>query len=243
MMRIAQITDLHIGGEGENPQGVNVRANFLKLLASVRRFQPAHLVVSGDLCVRDGERAIYQWIKAHLDDLHIPYELISGNHDDPVLMAEVFGRQSDCHEDGLYFARHWAGWPVLFLDTTHGVLPESQRDWLREQLGQHDRPVIIFMHHPPFRSGVPHMDNRYALENREDVQEILFAHRHPITIFTGHYHVDKVVNHRNVQVYITPSAYFQIDQHQEKFQVDHYRPGLREITLNGERILHSVVYP
>lgn len=242
MMKIAQLTDLHIGQHGEKPQGVDVRANFLKLLEGVRRFQPDHLVVSGDLCVRDGERSIYEWIKGHLDALGIPYELISGNHDDPALMATVFGKEADLHGDAVYFIRRWADWPVLFLDTTHGVLPADQREWLRKQLGQHDRPVIIFMHHPPFRSGVPHMDRKYPLTNREEVQEVLFAHPHPITIFTGHYHVDKAVACRNVQMYITPSAYFQIDQHEEDFQVDHTRPGLREITLKGERILHSVVY-
>ena len=36
------------------------------------------------------DEKIYRWIRAQLDQLPFPYELISGNHDDSVLMAEVF---------------------------------------------------------------------------------------------------------------------------------------------------------
>ena len=241
-MRIAQITDLHIDAEGETLLGVDVRGNFLKLLEVVRELCPQRIVLSGDLSNREDDRSVYAWIKSQLDSLAIPYELISGNHDDPKVMAEVFGRQADLHHQELYFAREWDGWPVFFLDTTTGFLSLIQQEWLKEQLRQCNREAIIFMHHPPFFADVPHMDNKYPLRNRDDVEKILFAHPHSLTIFSGHYHVEKCINKRNVTAYITPSGYFQIDQHHEDFQVDHYRPGLREITLNGEAILHTVLY-
>ncbi|WP_309547095.1 hypothetical protein [Spirosoma foliorum] len=46
-MRIAFITDIHIGAEGEKMQGVDVRQNFLKALEFVRSLKPNCLVVGG----------------------------------------------------------------------------------------------------------------------------------------------------------------------------------------------------
>ena len=42
-MRIVQITDLHVGQPGEDTQGVDVRANFLKIKAAIEELQPDHL--------------------------------------------------------------------------------------------------------------------------------------------------------------------------------------------------------
>ena len=70
-MRIVQITDLHVGREGEETYGVDVRANFRKILQAARQWRPEYLVLSGDLCYRDGDVAIYHWIREQLDELGI----------------------------------------------------------------------------------------------------------------------------------------------------------------------------
>ena len=55
-MRIIQITDLHIDEKGEFPFNINVRKNFTNILKRVRDLEPDHLVLTGDLCYRTGER-------------------------------------------------------------------------------------------------------------------------------------------------------------------------------------------
>jgi Icc protein len=241
-MRIVQITDLHVGREGEDTYGVDVRGNFLKILHLVQQKNPQYLVLSGDLCYRDGDAEIYHWIKKKMDELNIPYEILSGNHDDPVMMAKSFNRKELLKGEELYFKRDFQGRPVLFLDTTTGFVSPQQQEWLKDELRQLDEEVMIFMHHPPVEAGVPFMDNKYALQNKEKVQAILFEHPHNISIFTGHYHVEKVIRKRNMVVHITPSCFFQIGQESTDFNVDHYRIGLREINWNNGVMMNTVHY-
>mgnify|MGYP006268320183 CR=1 FL=1 len=241
-MRIIQLTDLHIGQEGEDTYGVDVRQNFLQILEKAKAQQPDLLVISGDLCFDDGNAEVYAWIKAQLDRAQIPYEIMSGNHDDPTLMARVFGRAELLRGKELYFQREYEGRTVLFLDTTTYQMSEAQLDWLKEALAQIKGTALVFMHHPPLPSGVPFMDSKHHLRNMDAVQEVFFAHPHPVQVFTGHYHVEKVVQQRNLTVYITPSCFFQIGQRSKEFEVDHYRIALRTIDWNNGIMMNAVHY-
>ncbi|NRA52001.1 MAG: metallophosphoesterase [Phaeodactylibacter sp.] len=241
-MRIVQLTDLHVGLEGEDTYGVDVRQNFLQILEKVKAETPDLLVISGDLCYHQGDAQIYEWIKGHLDQIDIPYEVMSGNHDDPQLLAKAFSRTSLLKENQLYFSKTYAGRTVLYLDTTTYEIPEVQLKWLSESLQAIDGPALVFMHHPPLQSGVPFMDHKHSLRNMEAVQEIFFQHPHPVQVFTGHYHVEKIVVKHNLTVYITPSCFFQIGQQSEEFAVDHYRIGLRTIDWDNGVMMNAVHY-
>lgn len=241
-MRILQLTDLHIGKEGEDTFGVDVRQNFLQILEQAKAHDPDLLVISGDLCYRDGDAAIYQWIKQQLDQAGVAYEILSGNHDDPAIMAQAFGREPLLKGQELYFKRHFQGRALLFLDTTTYQVSTAQLEWLAQELSQMNGPALIFMHHPPLPCGVPFMDSKHYLRNMEAVQAIFFRHPYPVQVFTGHYHVDKAVQKQNLTVYITPSCFFQIGQRSEDFEVDHYRIGLRTIDYSNGTLLNAVHY-
>ena len=241
-MRITQLTDLHIGKENEDTYGIDVRGNFLKALELVKIDPPDCLVISGDLCYRSPEEEIYIWIKSQLDALNIPVEIISGNHDDPKMIAGIFGLEKDLHEDGLYFVREIKGQTVLFLETSPAEMYPPQLAWLQGQLSQYSSDLIIFMHHPPLLADVPFMDSNHAFKNRAELQDIFFKYPHNLSIFTGHYHVDRTLRLRNMEVNITPSLFFQISRKSIEFGVDHQRPGLRIIKQNGDILGHSVVY-
>jgi Icc protein len=241
-MRIVQLTDLHVGKEGENTYGVDVRQNFLQILEKAKAQDPDLLVISGDLCFDNGDASIYQWIKTQLEAAGLPYEIISGNHDDPQLIAKAFGRENLLKGQELYFKQRYEGRPVLFLDTTTYEMSAQQLQWLDQELQQIEGTALVFMHHPPLPSGVPFMDNKHSLKNMEAVQEVFFRHPHPVQVFTGHYHVEKVVQKHNLTVYITPSCFFQIGQRSEEFEVDHYRIALRTIDWNNGCMMHAVHY-
>ncbi|WP_170110597.1 metallophosphoesterase [Flavilitoribacter nigricans] len=241
-MRIVQITDLHVGLADEATFDVDVRANFLGICQKTRALAPDYIVVSGDLCFEQADPEIYRWIKQHLDSLEITYDLLSGNHDNPRTLAKSFDCEHLLQDGELYYQRQLEGFPYLFLDTTTGMVSKKQLDWLDDALKHQGGPVIIFMHHPPLLAGVPHMDRNYALKNREEVLDILLAHNQRIDIFCGHYHVDKTISIDNLNVHITPSCFFQIDQHSEEFAVDHYRPALREIDATTSQLSHTVIF-
>jgi Predicted phosphohydrolases len=233
-MKIVQITDLHIDEKGEYPFKINVRKNFTNILKKVRDLEPDHLVISGDLCYRTGEMAIYKWIKTRLDLQDIPYSLIAGNHDDAVLMAKAFEIEHLLNGEELYFAKKIKKTSCLFLDTAKGYHSDRQLKWLKRQLKNSKETVLIFMHHPPLKSGVPFMDRKYALQDMDAIQEIFFQYPHNIQVFCGHYHIEKTLQINNVMVQITPSCFFQIDQDAHDFKVDHHRIALRRIEkMNG----------
>lgn len=241
-MRILQINDLHVAKEGEDAYGVDVRGNFLNM---VERLQPMNadlLVINGDLCYRDGELEIYEWIKEKLAAVPVPLALTSGNHDDPELIAEVFELNGAFKEGELYYKKSIKGHTCLFLDTTLRKVSQPQLDWLEDELEKASEKVFLFMHHPPVLGGVPYMDKNHALINREEVQNLIHSFEGEVYVFSGHYHVDKIIQKKNMTVFITPACFFQIDQHEETFKVDHYRIGFREIRWEGCALQSSVHY-
>lgn len=245
-MRIVQITDIHIGAEGEATRDVDVRTNFISVLEVATHLDPDYLVFSGDLCFDLADAGVYRWIKDRLDALNLPYEVIPGNHDDTALMAAVFERENLLLPSGeMAFARTIAGFQFLFLDTSRGTLSREQADWLRRILAQTTGTQVIFMHHPPGAVGVPFMDARYPMQTPEVFRQAVQGYPAPIHVFCGHYHAEKTVHEGLLHIHVTPSTFFQIVQFQEAFAVDHYRPAFRVIELfPGEEVnlRHTVRY-
>lgn len=241
-MKVVQITDLHIGQEGEYTNGVDVRQNFRDILQQVKRVNADHLVLTGDLCYSEGDRSIYLWMKSLLDKLTIPYDLISGNHDNSLVIAEVFDRTKDLKNGLLYYKKELASRPCFFLDTEKGYLVPSQLEWLRKSVSKIAGPIIIFMHYPPVYGGVPYLDRENHLANKTAFQEIIFASQLPTTVFCGHFHVDKTIFTKNLLTHITPSCYVQFDWRSPTFQIDHHRIALREIIIEGTSIRSSLTY-
>jgi Icc protein len=240
-MKIVQITDLHIAENGEDTLGVDVRQNFQDILTSVRSLSPDLIVLTGDLCFDKGNEPTYQWVRSHLDFLETPYTAIGGNHDSPALLAKAFHIPQLLVGNELYYKREWDGHTALFLGTSSGEVSKTQLAWLENELALLHRDSVIFMHHPPIVGGAPFMDSKYALRNMAEVQSILFNFPHHLTIFCGHYHIEKTLCTRNLTVHITPSTYFQIDAHSEGFKVDHYRIACREINLRSDGVVESTV--
>jgi Icc protein len=241
-MTIAHLTDLHIGLPGEDTSGVDVRKNFLRALTELRERQPDLLVISGDLCYRDAVAEIYHWVREALDRSGLSYRLLSGNHDDSRLLATSFGQNDLLKEGELYYAEQWHGQDILFLDSSTGRISPPQMQWLQEELAHRPGNILLFMHHPPVDMGVPYMDHNYALQNQDELLHVLQAHPYPISVFCGHYHVDKSLRLANLDIHITPSCFFQIDWREEAFAVDHYRFGYRWLQYAHGGWQHGVRY-
>lgn len=244
-MQIIQITDQHVGQPGETPNGVDVREQFVRLCEVISTIAPDYVVVTGDLCAISGEAAIYRWMKDKLDGLNIPYAVISGNHDDPALLAQSFRLEDDLHDGELYYRRKIGEEWGLFLDTTPGMLSQKQLQWVREELM---RPgpsrQLVFMHHPPILAGLPHMDNNYPLLKpaREALQALFVECGKELFVFCGHYHNEITTHCSYGTIFITPSSYLQIAPYQKEFAIEHTMPGFRYIELQPQLIRSAVHY-
>ncbi|NJL74927.1 MAG: metallophosphoesterase [Saprospiraceae bacterium] len=242
-MKIALITDLHIGKPEEDTFHVDVRQNFLHILQQVQQYQPEHLIINGDLSYMVGNLDTYLWMKSHLDALAIPYDMITGNHDDAGLLAEAFDRQADYHNGYLFYKRQLQDWNCLFLDTAPKMLSPTQLLWLEEQMNSsRGKNVMIFMHHPPVQVGAPFMDIHHSLLNQAEVQAILATYDKVIPVFCGHYHTEKTIAFQNLIVQITPSCFFQIDPYSVDFQIDDYRIAYRQIDIAPDSWRSTVRY-
>src|SRR6202042_2515002 len=70
---------------------------------------------------------------------------------------------------------------LVMLDTlvpgaSHGLLTADQLTWLDQTLAaQPSKPTLVGMHHPPFITGLPHMD-KIALLNQEEFAAVIARH-------------------------------------------------------------------
>lgn len=241
-VKIIQITDLHIDVEGEFPFDIDVRKNFLKIINKIQHLEPDHLVISGDLCYRDGDERIYNWIKKVVETAEIPFSVISGNHDNSAILAKSFGLEHLMTDEELFYAKKIGKTTFLFLDSSRGYHSAKQLTWLKRQLKNAKNDLFVFMHHPPILAGVPFMDEKYPLQDINAVQEIFFTYPKNINIFTGHYHVEKSIRIHNLLIQITPSLFFQIDQESPEFKVDHHYIALREIVIESNHFSSTLKY-
>ncbi len=242
-MRIAFITDLHLGAEGERPKGIDVRQNFLDALAFLTQLKPSCLVIGGNICDKESDRAIYEWVKTQIDPLPFPYYIVSGNHDDSVMIAEIFRMTHDLKGKELYYALPLEGRPTLFLDSAKGEFSAEQWTWFREYMKVlNDTNVLVFMHHPPVPADVAFMDAHYPFLQPDEFLEVVKKQDCHVTVVCGHYHVEKDVQRGNLLVLLTPSTFYQIEHDTPEITVDNYRIGIREINLTTHGTNTTVHY-
>jgi 3',5'-cyclic AMP phosphodiesterase CpdA len=69
-----------------------------------------------------------------------------------------------------------------------GLMCAERLAWLDARLTEApDRPTLIVMHHPPFRTGIGHMD-AMGLANAEAMREVVGRHRQVEAVVAGHLH-------------------------------------------------------
>lgn len=239
-MRIAFLTDLHLGAAGQSTQGVDTRQNLLDALRFLPELKPDVLIIGGDVCYDRGHAETYRWFRERVQALAYPWFAIAGNHDFSPLMAQELGLQAHQHGEEFYFSECLGDTPALFLDTGRGFCSDEQWQWLRTQLADRE-DALLFMHHPPLLAGVGHMDTNYPFRESAKFLELIQPLRR-VTVVCGHYHVEKVVQRGNLTVYLTPSLFFQMKQDPVACVFDHFRIGIREINLLPDGGLTTAVH-
>lgn len=219
-MITAQISDLHVAADGGLVyERFDTSANLARCIEHIRRMKPAPdvLLATGDL-VRDGTAREYETLRELLSRLAMPVYLIPGNHDERGALRAAFPDHAYllAGTGPVHYAVETFPVRLLALDTsvpgaTGGELDVGQLAWLDAQLAASPhRPTLIFMHHPPFRTGIPHMD-RIGLdaENAERFGAIVSRHRQIERVTCGHVHRDIRARWNGVVVSICPSTAFQ----------------------------------
>lgn len=218
-MLIAQISDTHIKPEGRLAyRRVDTAAFLARAVDHLRRLVPGPDVVlaTGDL-VDAGRPEEYAHLRRLLAPLPMPVFLVPGNHDAREPMRDVFADHAYLPRNGEFLHYVVDDYPLrlIGLDTLvpgegGGRLGEARLRWLARRLEEApERPTLIFMHHPPFRTGIARMD-AIGLVDADAFGAVIERHRQVEAIVCGHLHRPIHTRWRGTVVTTAPSPAHQV---------------------------------
>ncbi|MEM7524684.1 MAG: phosphodiesterase [Pseudomonadota bacterium] len=197
MTRILQISDTHIVEAGalaydRIDTGAYLCAAMTRILEIAALTGPLDaILVSGDL-TDHGTAVEYERFRALTSAAPAPLFVIPGNHDARAPMRAGFGLPG-APDDPIHFEAGFDDTMMIGLDVTipgepDGDMTEEAQGYLTRALRQADgRPVLLALHHPPFATGIAHMD-RIGLANADRLAEAIAGHKGELRIVCGHVH-------------------------------------------------------
>lgn len=218
-MILAHISDIHLRPEGDLAHDVADTAG--GLAGAVERLAaldppPDAVLITGDL-VDDPDADSYAQLRRLLDPLRAPVYLIPGNRDDRAALRAAFAEDGYLPENGAFLHYAVADLPVrlLALDTVKqgaktGEMCAERLAWLKDRLAEApERPTVIFMHHPPFKTGVPFMDGQ-DFAGADEFADIVGAHGNVERVLCGHLHRPIQRRFAGTLACVAPSTAFQM---------------------------------
>ena len=216
-MLIAHLSDLHIAAPGRKAYGKVATDNHLdRCVKHINNLkpQPDLVLVTGDITF-SGQAEETALAGRLLGDLHMPWYVVPGNHDDPDtlnILQQGWERAPVIREGSSGFDYFLPGYPIgLFgidsstSDSPGGKVSKAQVQWLHCRLVENtDKPAIIFLHHPPVRCGVLETDED-GFEGVDLLGEVIEYFPNIIRVLCGHIHLVSHVNWRGTVVSAAPS--------------------------------------
>ncbi len=209
-MLIAQVTDIHLGFQPDDPAELN-RRRFDDVMASLLALEPRPdvLLATGDLA-ESGSIASYRSLKTVFDALPFPVLPAIGNHDVRRNFTSVFGRE---RMDGGYVQYVAEAGPlrIIVLDTVEeglhgGAFDNGRAAWLAAALAASSKPTIVVLHHPPIETGNGWMTERSDAPWVRRLHDVVAGHRHVIRLLSGHLHRAIVTNWAGTTLAVCPST-------------------------------------
>ena len=222
-MIIAQITDAHMTLPGRaavrRTTTRRTRCGARSRRCEAQSPRPDVVLFTGDV-TENGLPGQYAAARAILDGFELPLAVIPGNHDRRETFAAAFagapragrGRRRSCTSPS-------RTWPLrlIGLDTLVGARRNraaccARRGSTGSRPGSPRRPSatrVIFMHHPPFATGIGFMDS-IACENGDRLAELVAAHGRVLRVICGHVHRPVTVGFGGTVASICPGIAYQV---------------------------------
>ncbi len=196
-MILCQISDLHIKAHGKKSYRIVDTAESLRRCVdqiNQLRQRPDAVVLTGDL-VDFGLPEEYAFLRQLLQPLKMPFYLLPGNHDERRALRAAFPDHAYLQQGGERIEYVIDDHPlrIVALDSvipqaSSGALTSASLLWLDQILQmQPDRPTVIVMHHPPFNTGIGHMD-KIGLDNPQALADVVRRYPQVERILCGHLH-------------------------------------------------------
>lgn len=199
-MLLAQLSDPHITAPGTQLYNrVDTARHLQEAVGALMALdsRPDVVVLTGDLVDR-GSAAEYSHLRdlvRPITDAGIPLYVIPGNHDHREAMQTAFADQSWMPQAPNFIQYVVEDFPVrlIMLDTwvpkkPYGELCDARLAWLECALADgKERPTIVMLHHPPFRTFIDGMD-AMGLKRPEPFAAIVQRHPEIERVLCGHLH-------------------------------------------------------
>jgi 3',5'-cyclic-AMP phosphodiesterase len=196
-MLIAQISDLHLRPEGKLYEDL-VPSNAMAF-AAVEHLnslspRPDLVMVTGDIADRGSEEE-YRLSRQILDQIKTRYIVIPGNHDERQAFRQAFSDHAYLPAGGgpLNYIFDAGPLTIIALDSSvpgkhHGDIDLASLAWLKQSLEQNAQsPALIIMHHHPFITGIPYIDE-YRHFGAAGIEETIRSFTAVERVLCGHVH-------------------------------------------------------
>jgi 3',5'-cyclic-AMP phosphodiesterase len=193
---VAQLTDTHIRPPGRLAYRQVDTAQHLAAAVALLASPPVPIdavIVTGDL-VDFGTDEEYANFRRLVAPLSLPLYPIPGNHDERGALRRAFADRLDLPAAGpLSYVAEAGALRLILLDSTvpgrpHGEMTAESLALLDRALAQDpSRPALVGLHHPPFATGIRHMDAQNCF-GAEGLEEVLRRHPQVLATVCGHVH-------------------------------------------------------
>ena len=219
-LKFAHLSDLHtshktaISGNRMHPNSFELTKDAIKQINETPGLD--FVVITGD-GIDFPNTDLLKELGENLANLNKPYYYAIGNHDVSVdyskeKFMKVLSKTNPykTFDKPYYSADLKKDFKLIVLDgasdtaiTSKGYIDDKQLKWFDKELSENqDKVILIFLHFPveePFSS------HSHRITNKDAVDKILAKYSMPIAIFSGHYHVTRLMQKDNILHVSTPS--------------------------------------
>jgi 3',5'-cyclic AMP phosphodiesterase CpdA len=249
-MILAQISDLHVKPRGRLAyEAVDTAAFLRRAIARLNAFRPAPdlVIATGDL-TDAGTPEEYDHLRELLAALEMPYALVVGNHDAREPLRAAFARDERLPATGPLQYVLETPVRVIVLDSQRegkegGELDAERLTWLDDQLERRRTPTILALHHPPFLTGFPLMDDK-GFAGRAQFEALVARHPNVERVICGHLHRSMFVRWAGTLASICPSTAHQLEFALDRAQPERFvmePPAFHLHRWDGRRLITDVI--
>lgn len=237
-LKLVQITDTHLLADPTDVlRGDSPWASLQAVLTAITGTHPDVLLITGDIA-EAGHSQAYEQLLQLVEPLGIPVYWVPGNHDNCLVMGNMF-----FHDQKATFPQliNLGVWQLILLDSVlptaefgEGRLTQNTLTWLQTVLKREgDRPTMIALHHHPVPTGIGWLDTIH-LQNHNDFRSLVQQYPQVRCITFGHVH--RALDHcdTHARYYGCPSTFSQVTSLTEAQHPQLLQPGFRCFALNPD---------
>ncbi len=233
-LRVLQLTDPHLFADRD--AALRETNTWESLSATIEHYRAGDwradmVYLTGDL-VQDDSREAYRNLRSLVDAIGLPVHLVPGNHDVPEVMRQELADYACCSTIDT------DGWRIVGVDThapgvASGRIGATELERLRDLLAASERPVAIFMHHPPVDLDSEWLDG-VGLVDRDAFLDVVHESGIVRLIVFGHVHQAFDSQGSNPRIIGTPSTGRQFKPKSREFAVDDRPPAYRQLEFGAD---------